>query len=94
MPKCCAASSFCISSPPCQILAYPQHVFSVRGRYRRSCLYSDLASQVAVAYVHRLRRLVLTLACALCMIAVVDKSTMSSVWRAVCTCLGGTSQCH
>ena len=35
-------------------------------------------------YVHRLRRLVLTLACALYVFALVDQSTMSSAYRTVC----------
>ena len=53
-----------------------------------SCLHSALAytgCRTSIGY---------AVACALCMFAVVDQSTRSSVWRAVCTCLGGTSQCH
>ena len=77
MPTYSGASSFCIPSPPYLIFT----LFSNLYRFQEmvcTVLFVLRFSFHRLEYVHKLRRLVLTLVCALYMFALVDQSKRSS----------------
>ena len=76
-PRYCGASSFCISSPPYLIFTLFSTLYLLE-KMVYTVLFVLSFSFHRLQYVHRLRRLVLTLACALYMFALVDQSTRSS----------------
>ena len=72
------ASSFCISSPPCMIFTLVSTLYLLE-KIACTVLFVSRFSFHRLPYVHRLRRLVLTSACALYIICdLVDQSIRSS----------------
>ena len=77
MSRYCGASSLCISSTPYLIVTLFSTLYLLE-KMVYTFLFVLSFSFHKLQYVHRLRRLVLTLACALYMFALVDQSTVSS----------------
>ena len=76
-PRYCGTSSFCIASPPYLIFTLFSTLYLLE-KMVYTVLFVLSFSFHRLQYVHRLRRLVLTLACALYVFALVDQSTRLS----------------
>ena len=77
-PIYCGASYFYISSPPYLIFTLCSTLYLLEKMVYTVLFVLSFKPCVKLQYVYRLRRLVLTLACALDMFALVDQSTRSS----------------